>query len=224
VTTEPGDSSAVAAGGRGRLRAARADRERVVEVLKAAFVQGRLDKGEFDARVGQALASRTYAELAALIADIPADPAPRHPARGQSGTWRRHPVRNGAIAVGVSLIVAVAAVGGAFILHGGMSRMLFGLGVILVLMAVPLITLATAVTAWDERRSRRRLPPRSGHGGQVPEDQRPGQARHDPALPPDLPDQTRADLRSDSSRPGRPHSSRRDARTQRGIRPAPHAV
>ena len=37
-------------------------------------------------------------------------------------------------------------------------------------------------------------------------------------------DQTRADLRSDSSRPGRPHSSRRGARPRRGIRPVPDAV
>jgi hypothetical protein len=48
----------------------RADRERVIEVLKAAFVQERLDRDEFDVRVGRALASRTYADLAALTADI----------------------------------------------------------------------------------------------------------------------------------------------------------
>ncbi|HMI26775.1 MAG TPA: DUF1707 domain-containing protein, partial [Streptosporangiaceae bacterium] len=34
-------------------------------------VQGRLTSDEFDARVGQALASRTRAELAAITADIP---------------------------------------------------------------------------------------------------------------------------------------------------------
>ena len=69
---EPGDEIAGGAGGRGRLRASHADREQVIEVLKAAFVQGRLDKTEFDLRVGGALASRTYADLAALTADIPA--------------------------------------------------------------------------------------------------------------------------------------------------------
>ena len=66
---EPGVSAAAAAG----LRAARADRERVIDLLKAAFVQGRLAQDEFAARVGQALASRTYAELAAVTADIPAE-------------------------------------------------------------------------------------------------------------------------------------------------------
>ena len=66
----PGDEIAAGGGGRGRLRASHADREQVIEVLKAAFVQGRLDRGEFDLRVGRALASRTYADLAALTADI----------------------------------------------------------------------------------------------------------------------------------------------------------
>src|SRR5690242_12594748 len=55
VRPEPG--ARVAAAG---LRASRADRERVIDLLKAVFAQGRLDKDEFDARIGQALASRTY--------------------------------------------------------------------------------------------------------------------------------------------------------------------
>jgi len=44
----------------------------VIGTLKAAFVQGRLDRDEFDLRVTQAFASRTYAELAAVTADLPA--------------------------------------------------------------------------------------------------------------------------------------------------------
>ena len=58
--------------GRGGLRASDADREQAVEVLKAAFVQDWLAKAEFEAHVGRALASRTYAELAAVTADIAA--------------------------------------------------------------------------------------------------------------------------------------------------------
>ena len=65
-----GDELAARAGDGGRLRASHPDREQVIEVLKAAFVQGRLDRDEFDLRVGRALASPTYAELAALTADI----------------------------------------------------------------------------------------------------------------------------------------------------------
>ena len=66
----PGDG--LEAAGRGHLRASHADREQVIGTLKAAFVQGRLTKDEFDLRVGQTLAARTYAELAALTADLPA--------------------------------------------------------------------------------------------------------------------------------------------------------
>lgn len=71
MTTGPGDEMAAAAAGGGRLRASQADREHVVDALKAAFVQGRLDKAEFDTRVGEAFTARTYAELAAVSADIP---------------------------------------------------------------------------------------------------------------------------------------------------------
>ncbi len=53
-----------------RLRTSRADRDRVIGTLKSAFVQGMLTKDEFDARVGQTFASRTYAELAAVTADL----------------------------------------------------------------------------------------------------------------------------------------------------------
>ena len=72
---EPGDEIAAGTCGRGRLRASHADREQVIDVLKAAFAHGRLDRDEFDLRVGRALASRTYADLAALTADVPARPA-----------------------------------------------------------------------------------------------------------------------------------------------------
>jgi hypothetical protein len=61
-----------AAAGRGDLRASHADREQVIGALKAAFVQGRLDKDEFDLRVGQTFTSRTCTELAAVTADLPA--------------------------------------------------------------------------------------------------------------------------------------------------------
>ena len=71
----PGDERAAAAGrSRGELRASHADREQVIGTLKAAFVHGMLAKDEFDQRVGQALAARTHAELAALTADLPVNP------------------------------------------------------------------------------------------------------------------------------------------------------
>jgi hypothetical protein len=90
VMAGPGDEITVGPGGRGRLRASHADRDQVIDALKAAFVQGRLSKAEFDVRVGQALASRTYADLAVLTADIPAGVVavqPQRPATPARGTW-----------------------------------------------------------------------------------------------------------------------------------------
>jgi len=72
VMAGPGDEIAAGAGGRGHLRASHADREAVIGTLKAAFVRGMLAKDELDLRVGQTLVSRTYGELAALTADLPA--------------------------------------------------------------------------------------------------------------------------------------------------------
>jgi hypothetical protein len=73
-----------AGGGRDRLRASHADREHVIETLKAAYVYGLVTKEEFDARVSQTFASRTNADLALITADIPAGLAaalPPAPAR-----------------------------------------------------------------------------------------------------------------------------------------------
>jgi Domain of unknown function (DUF1707) len=60
--------------GHGQLRSSHADRERAADVLKAAFAEGRLDQDEYTERVGQVHASHTYAELAALTADLPVGP------------------------------------------------------------------------------------------------------------------------------------------------------
>jgi hypothetical protein len=57
------------------MLAAAADRERTIDVLKAAFGEGRLTKEEFDSRSGRVLAARTYADLAAIVADLPAGPS-----------------------------------------------------------------------------------------------------------------------------------------------------
>ena len=90
MTVGPGDEAAAGPGGHSHLRASHADREQVIDVLKTAFVQGRLAKDELDARIGQVLASRTYADLGALAADIPAGlvsaqpPTVPAPAQGQA--------------------------------------------------------------------------------------------------------------------------------------------
>lgn len=58
------------------LRAATADRERTVDVLKAGFAEGRLTQDEYNDRMAQAYEARTYGELAGLTADLPAGPMP----------------------------------------------------------------------------------------------------------------------------------------------------
>ena len=56
------------------LRASHADRDQVVELLRVAAGDGRLSAEELDDRLERALTARTYAELAALTADLPATP------------------------------------------------------------------------------------------------------------------------------------------------------
>jgi len=109
-----------ASAGRDWLWAGHADREDVIETLKAAFVHGRLTRDELGTRTGLALTAQTRAELAGLIADIPADGAladgglaepARTPAaeagRPPSAARRRPLARAAAGSVGC-LIIAVA--------------------------------------------------------------------------------------------------------------------
>jgi Domain of unknown function (DUF1707)/Domain of unknown function (DUF4190) len=58
------------------MRAASADRERAVDVLKAGFAEGRLTQDEYNDRMGRAYAARTYGDLATLTADLPAGASP----------------------------------------------------------------------------------------------------------------------------------------------------
>jgi Domain of unknown function (DUF1707) len=219
---EPGDHGAAAVGGHGHQRASHADREHAIEVLKDAFVQDRLTKDELDTRVGQAFASRTYAELAAVTADIPAGPAAappqRQPGRTQNRAGGSHTVRDVAIGLGAGPIVA------AVIIFGGLLQYAFLLPLAVPIIAVVLFAVNAAATSLQQRRSGGQLPPRPGQGGQAPEVQRPGQVGHDPALPRDRPDQACTDLRSDGSPLDRPHPSGLAARAPRGIRPVPGVV
>ena len=56
------------------LRASDVDRDRVIELLRAAVADGRLDPVEFDERLDVALAARTVDALAPLTADLLAAP------------------------------------------------------------------------------------------------------------------------------------------------------
>src|SRR5262249_3126011 len=156
--TDPGEVQAAAAGGHGRLRASRADRERVIELLKVAFVQGRLTQDELDTRVGEAFASRTYADLADLTGDIPAGPAVAEPAGEPAGT----PVRTLAKAAhrsAICLLVAFALVGVAALTG---SEVLVAMAIfpgIAAIIAASGFLGYGVVDAWQEQRSRGQLPP-----------------------------------------------------------------
>jgi hypothetical protein len=125
VTAGPGERGAAGAMGRGRLRASDADREQVVDTLKAAFVQGRLTRDQLVARAGQALVSRTYAELAAVTDGIPArligfvGPPPALPVERA-----RKPVSK-QVAAGAACAVIPAALGAAFLTYYGGFFVLF---------------------------------------------------------------------------------------------------
>ena len=216
--TGPGDEMASTAEGQGDMRASRADREQVVELLKTAFVEDRLTKEELDARAGQALASRTYAELAAVTSDLQAWPAagptatrpPSTPARTLAKAARRS---------GVCMLAAVAIVGVVALTTNGE-----GLGVFLAFCSAVVAVMAASgflgygvVDAWQEHRSRGQLPPRPGRNGRGLEGRRPSSTGRDPARPGARPDQTRADLRTHRSRPVRSHRYGRGALVPRGI-------
>jgi hypothetical protein len=53
------------------LRAADTDRQKIADQLKAALDEGRLSLHEYDDRLGQAYAARTYADLLTLVDDLP---------------------------------------------------------------------------------------------------------------------------------------------------------
>jgi hypothetical protein len=220
-----------AAAGCGHLRAAHTDREHVIDRLKAAFVQGRLTKDELDARAGQAFTARTHAGLAALTADIPAEPLarpPRQPARPQNRPARNrmartHPVRNAAVgSVSCLILACLAFLYGAHLDDSNTPAFLM-LTLVAVIAAVGFIGCGVG-NSWQQRHSRPQLPPPTGQDGQAPGGQRPGSTGHDPSFPGGRTDQTSVDLRAHGSRPDRPRPSGRGVRVPRGARPAPGAA
>jgi hypothetical protein len=145
------------AGPRRLLRTSQADREQAIDVLKAAFVSGRLTKDEFDLRVGQALASRTYADLSALTDDVPgsvdgAQPSAeraREPGRALSF---KTAVRVGAVGAGPSMASAAVVLiqsGAVPAVAGVLLVGLTGLSVALLLAALLMLL------SWAVQRSQR---------------------------------------------------------------------
>jgi hypothetical protein len=180
----PGDWIAPGGSGdHGRMRASHADREQVIGSLKAAFVQGRLDKDEFDLRVGRTFASRTYADLAAVTADLPAgltdtEPPKAIPARSGGG-------RPGRIAATATVLYAAGWTCALLIPeHGRNSAALVMayLGTV-VYLCVLIVAARAAFETWHDKRSARQS--RRGQGPRAggPPLRRPppgGQGRHYP--------------------------------------------
>ena len=152
-----------------RFWAAYADREQVIEELKAAFVHGQLTRAELDTRAGQALSARTYADLAVLTADIraadipaaPVDLPAVAPARPPAPA-RRRPLARAAAGSGGCLVIAAAAMKIAFRLdpgatpapHDSWAKYFVLIAVAAVLVAVGIVVYG--VGTWVARRRSRR--------------------------------------------------------------------
>ncbi|MFI5535074.1 DUF1707 domain-containing protein [Nocardia sp. NPDC051900] len=54
------------------MRASDADREKIIDRLRLAMNEGRLSLAEFDDRLQQVYAAKTYGELTPLLSDLPA--------------------------------------------------------------------------------------------------------------------------------------------------------
>ncbi len=105
----------MAAGRYPHMRASSADRERTILVLQKSFVEGRLTRHELDERLGQALVSRAFHELMALVADLPVGPFGRLPAHPPNPPFpKRQPALGPLVAALVWLIVVSIAVWAVF--------------------------------------------------------------------------------------------------------------
>jgi nitrate reductase NapE component len=104
--------------GSARFLASDADRERVVDVLKTAFVHGTLTRDELTLRTGRALTARTYAELAGITAGL-APGAPRPASRPATQRPRRRRVSKKAIAWSACAVVLPPALSVAFLSYYG---------------------------------------------------------------------------------------------------------
>jgi hypothetical protein len=171
MMTGPGDEKAAGAPGRGQLRASHADREQVIATLKAAFIQGRLTKDELDLRVGQTLMSRTYAELAALTADLPAGVAAAQPARTSDRARAAKPGKAARTAACAGLALALLALA-AFLGPGDGPQWSIGLALFFLPACGVSLGGLLMLHSWLEKRSRGQLPQGPAPGASVQASQR----------------------------------------------------
>jgi Domain of unknown function (DUF1707) len=159
------DAGAAATPDRGRLRSSHADREQVIGALKVAFVEGRLTEDEFDARLGQVHASRTYAELAEITADLPTGLTGLTGLQSARDPWRA--TKLACMTVYAILLPAIVTL---IALPGGRGNPT--MRVVITTAAVTyllfwLVGVTVMVCSRQEKRSRGKLPPRSAPGAGV---------------------------------------------------------
>lgn len=161
---------------RARLRASHADRNQAIERLKAAFVHGRLTKDELETRAAQAFSARTYADLSALTADLPAEPAVAKPPSQPAPAQPRRPVHP-SIKVGAGVLALVTTAWIIVAIVTGAPAGFFVGTLLIIVFGIPAATVvALPILAVLELESRRRkrsgghLPPRQTPGtpGQAP--------------------------------------------------------
>jgi hypothetical protein len=77
----------------GGMRASDCDREKVAEILREAYAEGRLSLDEFDDRTTAAYAAKTWGDLRGLTNDLPAgaDLGPPEPVGSAAAVWSQHP-------------------------------------------------------------------------------------------------------------------------------------
>ena len=180
---EARDDKVPGTGDRGRLRAAHADRDRVIGVLTTAFVRGMLDKDEFDGRVSQTFASRTYAELAVVTADLPADlpvAMPQAPAAAREEGWltmKRALIISACLLTPTGLAALISLV-----LAGRYNDASLAVPPLLVFFVATVISGPLITEARNRARARARPPgaPAPGAGGQAYQAPRPRRQRRPP--------------------------------------------
>ena len=151
----------------GYLRASHADREHVIDVLKDAFAQGRLTRGELDVRVGQTLASRTYADLAALTADLPAGQAPPHgTATAPAAREPARPTVSIVAKLGACLAVGPAVLVGAYFTSNDLLAKWLFVFVIVYYLAL-MVAGVVLLDSWYQKHSGEQPPTPPRHGRQL---------------------------------------------------------
>jgi hypothetical protein len=170
----------------GHLRASQADRERAIDALKTAFAEERLTKEAFDLRVDRALASRTYAELAAVTSDLHVSPAAVRLAVAGPVSTPARTLAKAARRSGVCMLAAFAVVGvTALTAHGENDTAIFlaFLSLISAVIAASGFLGYGVIDAWQEHRSRSQLPSPPGRDSKGLESGRLGRDGRDRGRP-----------------------------------------